>query len=134
MRIGDCRKNEVVCYRTARPEGTNTQLNVNGPFQLGGVSFNPTTLQKSMNWASVPTRSPFLGCIANLSFNGEVWIVVYLFIHVFHTCLLFSTLTWENRAILPSMLVRVTRFHCQLKLVWVSTTTSSLFFSSAYWS
>lgn len=72
MRVDECRKNEPTCYRTARPTGTNSQLNVNGPFQLGGISFDPKRLQNSMKWSQIPSKEFFQGCIANLTFNGEV--------------------------------------------------------------
>jgi laminin G domain protein len=72
MRVDECRRNELNCYRTARPVGSNSQLNVNGPLQLGGLSFDPTALQNSMRWSTVPSIKNFHGCVANLSFNGEV--------------------------------------------------------------
>ncbi|CAL8115153.1 unnamed protein product [Orchesella dallaii] len=74
MRIDECLKNEAACY-TANipPVGTNTQLNVNGPLQIGGLSFKPTFLQSINRWTEVPTSHFFTGCIANVTFNGNFY-------------------------------------------------------------
>ncbi|ODN00523.1 DE-cadherin [Orchesella cincta] len=71
MRIDDCLKNEPACFSdNIPPIGNNSQLNVNGPLQIGGISFNPASLQSYNHWSSIPSSKKFTGCIANVTFNG----------------------------------------------------------------
>jgi len=72
MRLDDCIKQESSCFGKESPVGSHKQLNVNGPLQLGGLSFSPKTLQPRMRWSHIPTEKNFLGCIGNLTYNNMV--------------------------------------------------------------
>jgi len=71
MRINNCPSKETSCYASAKPVGRNTQLNVHGPMQVGGLSFEPRKLQANMNWNDIPATEKFVGCIQNVTFKGE---------------------------------------------------------------
>lgn len=73
MRVDECLRNERTCFTGfVNPIGSHTQLNVNGPLQVGGLSFKPSNLQPYMHWTTAPTIEKFTGCIANLTYNGMV--------------------------------------------------------------
>jgi len=72
MRVDGCARKEPQCYAVGGKVGGNSALNVNGPLQLGGVSFDPKDLQSHNNWNYVPSTKRFRGCISNLTLNGEV--------------------------------------------------------------
>jgi hypothetical protein len=54
------------------PQGTNEFLNVNGPMQVGGTLSNLAHLASHLNWDHKPTNKGFVGCIRNMTFNGNV--------------------------------------------------------------
>ncbi|CAG7733720.1 unnamed protein product [Allacma fusca] len=70
MKVDECARKEPGCYNSTSPRGSNSVLNVNGPLQLGGLSFNPSKLRSALGWSFVPTTKRFTGCVTNLTFNG----------------------------------------------------------------
>lgn len=80
MRLGNCHQKLDECFVVGTKVGNHSSLNVNGPLQLGGISFDPMLLQMHYNWKFVPTSKPFFGCISNLTLNGEVRIQIFFFV------------------------------------------------------
>ena len=78
MSVDGCPGKQSNCFVFGLPRGTHSFLNVNGPLQVGGMSFNPKELQSAMKWDYLPTTTKFTGCISNLSLNGEV---IYIFMN-----------------------------------------------------
>lgn len=61
------------CMSLGAPQGPNEFLNVNAPLQLGGASVNLEFLASKFNWAHVPQSTGFIGCIRNLTVNGQTY-------------------------------------------------------------
>ncbi|XP_014469556.1 PREDICTED: DE-cadherin isoform X2 [Dinoponera quadriceps] len=55
------------------PHGTNEFLNVNGPMQIGGTLSNLAYLASKLGWDHTPTERGFVGCIRNMSINGNTY-------------------------------------------------------------
>lgn len=60
------------CLSLTAPQGTNEFLNVNGPMQVGGTLSNLAYLASKLEWDHTPTEKGFVGCIRNMSINGNV--------------------------------------------------------------
>lgn len=60
------------CLSLTAPQGTNEFLNVNGPMQVGGTLSNLAQLALKLGWDHTPTEKGFVGCIRNMSINGNV--------------------------------------------------------------
>jgi len=58
------------CMNLTAPQGTNEFLNVNSSMQVGGT--NLTHLASNLGWDYKPTDKGFIGCIRNMTFNGNV--------------------------------------------------------------
>lgn len=60
------------CMSLTAPQGTNEFLNVNSPMQVGGTLTNLAHLASNLGWEYLPTDKGFVGCIRNMTFNGNV--------------------------------------------------------------
>lgn len=60
------------CLSLTAPQGNNEFLNVNGPMQVGGTLSNLVHLSSKLGWDHTPTEKGFVGCIRNMSINGNV--------------------------------------------------------------
>lgn len=60
------------CLSLTAPQGTNEFLNVNGPMQVGGTLSNLSYLASKLGWNHIPSEKGFVGCIRNMSINGNV--------------------------------------------------------------
>ena len=58
--------------RLKAPIGTSEFLNVNSPLQVGGSLSNLMKLGDKFKWQHTPTTKGFVGCIRNLTLNGNV--------------------------------------------------------------
>ena len=70
----DQKKNQCFVQITMHDE-TSHYLNVNGPMQVGGVSFGPSGFSQlsrllSFDRKELPAGDGFTGCVRNLTFNG----------------------------------------------------------------
>lgn len=70
MRVDNC--GISACMSLTAPAGTNEFLNVNSPMQIGGTLSNFTDLRSKLGWAHEPTSKGFVGCIRNMTINGNV--------------------------------------------------------------
>lgn len=70
MRVDNC--GISACMSLTAPQGTNEFLNVNSPMQVGGTLTNLTHLASNLGWDHQPTNKGFVGCIRNMTFNGNV--------------------------------------------------------------
>ncbi|XP_032691269.1 DE-cadherin [Odontomachus brunneus] len=61
------------CLSLTAPQGTNEFLNVNGPMQVGGTLSNLAHLASKLGWNHTPTEKGFVGCIRNMSINGNTY-------------------------------------------------------------
>ncbi|EFN77871.1 DE-cadherin [Harpegnathos saltator] len=61
------------CLSLTAPQGTNEFLNVNGPMQVGGTLSNLAYLATKLGWDHKPTEKGFVGCIRNMSINGNTY-------------------------------------------------------------
>ncbi|XP_070519670.1 DE-cadherin isoform X2 [Cardiocondyla obscurior] len=61
------------CMSLTAPQGTNEFLNVNSPMQVGGTLSNLAHLASSLKWDHKPTEKGFVGCIRNMTFNGNTY-------------------------------------------------------------
>ena len=75
MIVDNCR--ESSCYNFIDPTGKNEFINVNGPFQVGGlISKNLPEMHRDYGWDYLPTKIGFSGCISNMTFNGDVCLLI----------------------------------------------------------
>jgi hypothetical protein len=70
MKVDNCGLSS--CMRLKAPIGTSEFLNVNSPLQIGGSISNLAKLGEKFNWQHVPTETRFVGCIRNMTINGNV--------------------------------------------------------------
>lgn len=75
MKIDNC--GISACMGLTAPLGLNEFLNVNGPMQVGGTLSNLKHLSHNLGWNYTPTEKGFVGCIRNMTFNGNVSIQDY---------------------------------------------------------
>ncbi|XP_012537254.1 DE-cadherin isoform X1 [Monomorium pharaonis] len=61
------------CMSLTAPQGTNEFLNVNSPIQIGGTLTNLAHLASNLGWDYKPTDKGFVGCIRNMTFNGNTY-------------------------------------------------------------
>ncbi|XP_071628047.1 DE-cadherin isoform X1 [Temnothorax longispinosus] len=61
------------CMSLTAPQGTSEFLNVNSPMQVGGTLTNLAHLASSLKWDHKPTDKGFVGCIRNMTFNGNTY-------------------------------------------------------------
>ncbi|XP_011700823.1 PREDICTED: DE-cadherin isoform X2 [Wasmannia auropunctata] len=61
------------CMSLTAPQGTNEFLNVNSPMQIGGTLSNLAHLASNLGWDYKPTEKGFVGCIRNMTFNGNTY-------------------------------------------------------------
>ncbi|XP_011871783.1 PREDICTED: DE-cadherin [Vollenhovia emeryi] len=61
------------CMSLTAPQGTNEFLNVNSPMQVGGTLTNLAHLASNLGWDYKPTDKGFVGCIRNMTFNGNTY-------------------------------------------------------------
>ena len=71
MKVDNCGISACLCL--AAPQGPNEFLNVNSPMQIGGTLTNLTYLAAQLGWDHKPTDRGFVGCIRNLTFNGNTY-------------------------------------------------------------
>lgn len=70
MKIDNC--GISACMGLTAPQGSNEFLNVNSPMQVGGTLSNLAYLAHNLGWNHTPTEKGFVGCIRNMTFNGNV--------------------------------------------------------------
>lgn len=70
MKVDNC--GISACMSLTAPEGSNEFLNVNSPMQVGGTLTNLAYLAKNLGWLHKPTEKGFVGCIRNMTINGNV--------------------------------------------------------------
>lgn len=70
MRVDNC--GISACMSLTAPQGINEFLNVNSPMQVGGTLTNLAHLASNLGWDYKPTDKGFVGCIRNMTFNGNV--------------------------------------------------------------
>lgn len=70
MKVDNC--GISACMSLTAPEGSNEFLNVNSPMQVGGTLTNLAYLAKNLGWHHKPTEKGFVGCIRNMTINGNV--------------------------------------------------------------
>lgn len=77
MKVDECPTQSSQCW-TSSPlsAGRHRLFNSKAPLQLGGVDVDLVRLQSSHHWTSVPTTSPFSGCIRSLTFNAHSYDLV----------------------------------------------------------
>ncbi|EZA51390.1 DE-cadherin [Ooceraea biroi] len=61
------------CLSLTAPQGTNEFLNVNSPMQVGGTVTNLGYLASNFEWNHKPTDKGFVGCIRNMTINGNTY-------------------------------------------------------------
>ncbi|XP_051171041.1 DE-cadherin [Leptopilina boulardi] len=71
MKIDNC--GISACMGLTAPQGLNEFLNVNGPMQVGGTLSNLAYLSNNLGWNYTPTEKGFVGCIRNMTFNGNTY-------------------------------------------------------------
>ncbi|XP_001603649.2 DE-cadherin isoform X2 [Nasonia vitripennis] len=71
MKVDNCGLSS--CMRLKAPVGTREFLNVNGQFQIGGSLNNLAKLGDQFKWQHVPTEQRFVGCIRNMTMNGNTF-------------------------------------------------------------
>ncbi|XP_029659182.1 DE-cadherin [Formica exsecta] len=71
MRVDNC--GISACMSLTAPQGTNEFLNVNSPMQVGGTLTNLAHLASNLGWDHQPTDKGFVGCIRNMTFNGNTY-------------------------------------------------------------
>lgn len=70
MKVDNC--GISACMSLTAPQGSNEFLNVNSPMQIGGTLTNLAQLAAQLGWDHKPTDRGFVGCIRNMTFNGNV--------------------------------------------------------------
>ena len=70
MTVDNC--GSSACFKIKAPVGTNEFLNVNGLLQIGGAMTNLSELSTNFGWNHEPTDKGFVGCIRNMTINGDV--------------------------------------------------------------
>lgn len=70
MKVDNC--GISACMSLTAPQGTNEFLNVNSPMQIGGTLSNFTYLKSKLGWRHEPINKGFVGCIRNMTINGNV--------------------------------------------------------------
>ncbi|XP_058809964.1 DE-cadherin isoform X2 [Phymastichus coffea] len=71
MKIDGCVQSS--CMRLEAPRGTAEILNVNSPVQIGGAQKDLVDLGEKFKWQHVPTTKGFVGCIRNMTINGNTY-------------------------------------------------------------
>ncbi|XP_043497699.1 DE-cadherin isoform X1 [Polistes fuscatus] len=71
MKVDNC--GISACMSLTAPEGSNEFLNVNSPMQVGGTLTNLAYLAKNLGWHHKPTEKGFVGCIRNMTINGNTY-------------------------------------------------------------
>ncbi|KAL6446112.1 hypothetical protein ACFW04_001038 [Cataglyphis niger] len=71
MRVDNC--GISACMSLTAPQGINEFLNVNSPMQVGGTLTNLAHLASNLGWDHKPTDKGFVGCIRNMTFNGNTY-------------------------------------------------------------
>ncbi|XP_011641740.1 DE-cadherin isoform X2 [Pogonomyrmex barbatus] len=61
------------CMSLTAPYGRNEFLNVNSPMQVGGTVTNLAYLASKLGWSYEPTDKGFVGCIRNMTINGNTY-------------------------------------------------------------
>lgn len=72
LNVDNCLSSECWARGLRDVPGPNKALNVNGPLQLGGSVVDLQQLAAEMSWNHTPTTFNFIGCVSNLTYNGEV--------------------------------------------------------------
>ena len=78
MKVDNC--GTSACMSLQAPAGTNEFLNVNSPLQIGGAVTNLVELSTKLGWNHKPTDKGFVGCIRNMTINGNVNMILIIFI------------------------------------------------------
>ncbi|XP_034179895.1 DE-cadherin [Osmia lignaria lignaria] len=71
MKVDNC--GISACMSLTAPQGPNEFLNVNSPMQVGGSLSNLAQLHSQLGWDYKPTDRGFVGCIRNMTFNGNTY-------------------------------------------------------------
>ncbi|XP_031842734.1 DE-cadherin isoform X2 [Nomia melanderi] len=71
MKVDNC--GISACMSLTAPQGPNEFLNVNSPMQIGGTMTNLAQLGSQFQWDYKPTDKGFIGCIRNMTFNGNTY-------------------------------------------------------------
>lgn len=71
MKVDNC--GISACMSLTAPRGPNEFLNVNSPMQVGGTLTNLAQLSSQLAWDYKPTDRGFVGCIRNMTFNGNTY-------------------------------------------------------------
>ncbi|XP_046385444.1 DE-cadherin isoform X3 [Ischnura elegans] len=73
LKVDSCQMSS--CLSLTTPNGPNEFLNVNGPLQIGGVTFDIVTLGRTLGWNHIPgiAKRSYSGCVRNLTMNGRVY-------------------------------------------------------------
>ncbi|XP_054009965.1 DE-cadherin isoform X1 [Hylaeus anthracinus] len=71
MKVDNC--GISACMSLTAPQGSNEFLNVNSPIQVGGSMINFAQLASQLKWDFTPTNKGFVGCIRNITFNGNTY-------------------------------------------------------------
>lgn len=71
MKVDNC--GISACISLTPPQGPNELLNVNSPMQIGGTLTNLAQLASQLGWDFKPTNKGFVGCIRNMTFNGNTY-------------------------------------------------------------
>ncbi|XP_012237124.1 DE-cadherin [Bombus impatiens] len=71
MKVDNC--GISACMSLTAPQGPNGFLNVNSPLQIGGTLTNLAKMASQLGWDYVPTDRGFVGCIRNMTFNGNTY-------------------------------------------------------------
>ncbi|XP_061941952.1 DE-cadherin isoform X4 [Apis cerana] len=71
MKVDNC--GISACISLTPPQGPNELLNVNSPMQVGGTLTNFAQLSSQLGWDFKPTNKGFVGCIRNMTFNGNTY-------------------------------------------------------------
>ncbi|XP_012146913.1 DE-cadherin isoform X2 [Megachile rotundata] len=71
MKVDNC--GISACMSLTAPQGPNEFLNVNSPMQVGGTLTNLAQLSSQLAWDYKPTDRGFVGCIRNMTFNGNTY-------------------------------------------------------------
>lgn len=70
MKVDNCQMS--ACMSLTAPQGPNEFLNVNSPLQIGGSLTDLGHLASQLKWDHTPTDKGFVGCIRNMTINGNV--------------------------------------------------------------
>ena len=78
MMVDNC--DSSACLGLKAPAGTNKFLHVNGPLLIGGAMTNLSELSTNLGWIHKPTDKDFVGCIRNITIDGNVNIILIILI------------------------------------------------------